>query len=147
MAKDTQETSFHEDFSRLEAVEGSSNRSFGIVFTVFFLIVGTLPLLGGGGVRVWALGVSAAFFVVAMAAPKVLAPLNAMWMKFGLVLHRIVSPVVLGLLFFLTMTPIALFLRATGKDLLRLRLDPSAKTYWIERDPPGPPPETMTNQF
>ena len=147
MAKDTEETSFHEDLSRLEEVEGSSNRSFGVVFTVFFLIVGTLPLLRSGGVRVWALGVSAAFILVAMAMPKLLAPLNAVWMKFGLLLHRIVSPIVLGLLFFLTMTPIALFLRARGKDLLRLRRDPTAKTYWIERDPPGPPPETMTNQF
>jgi len=79
--------------------------------------------------------------------PKVLAPLNKLWMKFGLLLHSIVNPLVMGLLFFLTITPIALFFRASGKDQLRLKLDPAARSYWIVREPPGPDPKTMPNVY
>ena len=90
---------------------------------------------------------AALFLVIAYTYPKVLAPLNLLWMKFGLLLHKIVTPVILGLLFFVTITPIGLLARACGKDFLRLRLDRGAKSYWIERTPPGPPPQSMKNQF
>ena len=126
---------------------GSSNRSFGIVFTVFFIIVGLLPLLNGGGIRLWALGVSAVFLLLAMVAPKILAPANRAWTKFGLLLHKIVSPIALGILFFGVVTPTGLIMRLLGKDLLRQRFDRSATTYWIARTPPGPDAESLKNQF
>ncbi|HMB48131.1 MAG TPA: SxtJ family membrane protein, partial [Afifellaceae bacterium] len=74
-------------------------------------------------------------------------PLNKLWMKFGLLLHNIVNPLVMGLLFFLTITPIALYFRISGKDPLKLRLEPDARSYWIDRDPPGPDPKTMPNVY
>ena len=87
------------------------------------------------------------FFTSGLLVPKVLAPLNWLWTKFALLLHAIVNPIAMILLFFTIVTPIALIMRATGKDLLRLRLDPDAPTYWIERRPPGPEPATMPRQF
>jgi hypothetical protein len=137
----------HEDLSREDEVKGSSERGFGIVFAVLFAIIGLFPLLGDGGVRWWSLGLAAAFLAAAHLAPAVLKPLNRLWLKFGLLLHRIVNPLIMGLLFFATVTPIGLIMRALGKDPLRLSFDRSARTYWIERDPPGPAPDTMKNQF
>jgi hypothetical protein len=128
-------------------VQSSSDRSFGLVFTVVFVIVGLLPLLNGQGIRVWALGLSAVFFLVALAVPRVLAPANRAWTKFGLLLHGVVSPVALGVLFFGVVTPTGLLLRLFGKDPLRLRFDPAAKTYWIARAPPGPDADSLKNQF
>jgi hypothetical protein len=85
--------------------------------------------------------------VVALVYPRLLAPLNKLWLKFGLLLYKVMNPLVLGLLFFVTITPIGIVMRLFGKDFLRLRLDRSAKSYWIERTPPGPPPQSMKNQF
>jgi hypothetical protein len=137
----------HESFDRVETVRGSSDRAFGIVFAVVFLAIAIVPWLFGGSFRLWSLGVAAVFGVIAFAAPGVLAPLNRVWLKFGLLLHRIVSPVVLGIMFFLVVTPIGLLMRMLGKDPLRLRFDRGASTYWIPREPPGPPPDSFTNQF
>jgi hypothetical protein len=137
----------HESFDREEAVRGSSERSFGLIFAAVFLVIAAFPLAFGGGVRLWSLGVAALFALAALAAPRVLAPLNRVWLKFGLVLHRVVSPIVLGIMFFLVITPIGLLMRALGKDPLRLRFDRGAATYWIAREPPGPPPDSFTDQF
>jgi hypothetical protein len=137
----------HESFDRDEAIHGSSDRSFGLVFAAVFLAISILPWIFGGRLRVWSLGVAAVFGVVALAAPRVLAPLNKLWLRFGLLLHRIVSPVVLGIMFFLVITPMGLLMRAFGKDPLRLRFDRSASTYWIPREPPGPPPDSFSDQF
>jgi predicted membrane metal-binding protein len=137
----------HERLVHEEAVRGSSDRAFGLVFAAVFAIVGAWPLLRGRPVRWWAVGVALVFLVAALAAPRMLAPLNRLWLKLGLLLHRIVNPVVMGFVFFSTVTPIAIVLRLRGKDLLRLRRDPAASTYWIERRPPGPAPATMTRQF
>lgn len=128
-------------------IEGSSNRSFGFVFTVFFLIVGLLPLLHGEAYRLWALVLSGLFLLLALAVPAVLSPLNRIWMKFGLVLHSIVSPLALGILFFLVVTPTGLLMRLFRKDPLRLNLDKSATSYWIDRQPPGPAPESLKQPF
>ena len=128
-------------------VKSSSDRSFGIVFTVFFAIVGLLPLLHAHGIRLWALTLSAVFLLLALLIPSVLAPLNRFWTKFGMLLHHIVSPIALGILFFLVVTPIGLIMRALGKDPLRLRFDRSAASYWIERTPPGPDADSLKNQF
>lgn len=137
----------HEDLTREEEIEGSSDRSFGLVFAAVFAIVGGLPLLHSGSPRWWSFGVAAAFAVVALAIPSILAVPNRLWMKFGLLLAKIVSPIALGILFYLVFTPIGLLMRMSGKDPMRLKADPNAKSYWIDREPPGPPPQSMNNQF
>jgi hypothetical protein len=139
----------HEDYRRDEKIKGSSNRSFGLVIGAFLALVALAPLVReqAGPVRWWALAVAAAFVSSAFFWPAPLAPLNRLWTKLGLLLFRIVSPIVMALLFFGTVTPIGFLMRRAGKDPLRLRRDPAAKSYWIERDPPGPAPDTMTRQF
>ena len=137
----------HEDYHREEDVKGSSNRSFGLVFTVFFSVVGGIKLWVGSS-WYWPWFVAAGLvLLLSIAAPAVLAPANKLWLRFGLLLHRVVNPIVMGLLFFATVTPIGLVLRLFGKDLLHLRRDREAKSYWIDRSPPGPAPDSMINQF
>ncbi len=85
--------------------------------------------------------------MLAFAAPQVLAPLNRLWFKLGLLLHKIVNPIVLGIMFYVVVTPTGLIMRLLGKDLLRLKRDPAAASYWIERTPPGPKPESLGDQF
>jgi Saxitoxin biosynthesis operon protein SxtJ len=130
-----------------QAVKQSSNRTFGLVFAVFFALVALLPILRGHAVRGWALPVSALFLFTALAAPKILAPLNRAWTALGTLLHAVINPLVLGVLFYLVFTPFGWVLRRMGKDFLRLRPAPAAPTYWIPRQPPGPPPESMSRQF
>jgi Saxitoxin biosynthesis operon protein SxtJ len=136
-----------EDLKREEDVEIGSDRSFGIVFFVVFLIIGLWPLMKHGTVRWWALAIAAAFLVIALVVPKILAPLNRVWMKFGLLLAAIISPIFLGILFYLVFMPMGLLIRLFGKDPLKLQLDREARSYWVDRDPPGPPPGSITNQF
>jgi len=124
-----------------------SDRAFGIVFAVVFAIIGLWPLLSGRGLRLWALGIACLFLAVALLAPWLLAPLNRIWFRFGLVLHHIVNPVVMGLVYYFAVVPMGLILKARGKDLLRLKRDPEAPTYWIAREPPGPAPGSMSRQF
>jgi hypothetical protein len=137
----------HETYNREEHIEGSSDRGFGQVFAGFFGIVTAISLWRDGTTWHWALPLAVAFLVVAYTVPRLLAPLNKLWMKFGLLLYKVMNPLVLGLLFFVTIMPIGLVMRAFGKDFLRLRLDRGAKSYWIDRTPPGPPPQSMKNQF
>jgi Saxitoxin biosynthesis operon protein SxtJ len=136
-----------DDLRRDSREEGSSNRAFGLVFSAIFLLIALGPLLVGRSVHTWSLVAAGMFGVVALIMPAVLAPLNRLWTRFGLLLHKIVSPLVLGIMFFLVITPMGLVMRVLGKDPLRLRRDPGAPTYWIERTPPGPPPETFVDQF
>jgi predicted membrane metal-binding protein len=137
----------HEDYSREEEVKAGSDRSFGLVFAGFFAILGALSLWRHSQTWHYTLPVAAAFLVVALTYPRVLGPLNRLWLKFGLLLYKVMNPIVLGLLFFVTIMPIGLVMRAMGKDFLRLKRDPNAKSYWIARTPPGPPPQSMKNQF
>jgi Saxitoxin biosynthesis operon protein SxtJ len=137
----------HESYQRDEQVQGSSDRSFGVVFAVVFALIGTVPWLFGGIVRLWALAVGAGFLAVAFVAPTLLAPFNRLWLRFGLFLHKIVSPLVLGVMFFLVITPMGVLMRLFGKDPLRLKLDRASESYWIPRQPPGPPPESLKDQF
>ena len=137
----------HEELNREHEVEGSSDRSFGLVFAALFAIIGLWPLLSAQPPRIWALIVAGAFAVLALVRPGVLAPLNKRWLAFGLLLGKIVSPIALGILFYGPFLFVGLLLRAFGKDPLRLRLQPHAKSYWIAREPPGPPPKSMENQF
>ncbi len=126
---------------------GSSDRSFGVVFAIFFLVVALLPLWSREAARTWALVASGAFLAGALVAPRALRPLNRAWMLLGGALHRIASPVALAILFYGVVTPTALVMRLAGKDPLRLRRDPQARSYWIARTPPGPPPESLKDQF
>lgn len=128
-------------------VKMGSERSFGIVFAIVFLLIALFPLLGDGGVRLWSAGVAAVFGGLAFLAPELLAPLNTLWFKFGMLLSKIMSPSVMGILFFVTVTPTGLFMRARGKDLLRQKLDPDAETYWIEVDPEQAALTSMKKQF
>ncbi len=137
----------HEDFSRRGTEKTSSDRAFGLLFGAVFGVIGVLPLVHANPPRYWMLVPALAFFVLALFKPSLLHPANSVWIRFGLVLHWIVTPIVMAILFFGTVTPIALILRALGKDPLRLKLDRSSKTYWIERSPPGPSPESIKNQF
>ena len=139
--------SAHEDFSRTQAVKGSSNRAFGVVFTAVFLIVALWPLLSGQSPRIWALAVSGLVLLITVAVPGLLTVPNRLWMKFGLLLHRIISPVVLAILFYVVVTPMGLIMRAFGKDPLRLKREVSDPSYWIRREPPGPQPDSMSDQF
>jgi phosphatidylserine synthase len=139
--------SFHEDFGRRQAVQTGSERGFGVVFAAVFATVGLWPLLDGETARTWSLIVAALFAAAAMVAPALLRPFNRLWFVIGLALHKVVSPLVMALLFYLTVTPVALLMRLAGKDPLRLKFDRRAKSYWIERRPPGPAPETMRHQF
>ena len=135
----------HEDLSGGEHLKGSSDRGFGLVFAAVFAVVALWPILGAEAPRLWALAVAAAFFGAAIAAPRWLAPLNRLWTRFGLLLSRVMNPLVLGLLFFAVVTPMGLAMRLLGKDPLRRRFDREAASYWIRRDPPGPAP--MSRQF
>lgn len=137
----------HETFEREETVKGSSDRGFGLVFAAVFAVIGLWPLIHATLPRWWSLGIAAAFLAVSLIRPALLAPLNRLWMRFGLLLHRIVNPIVMGLLFYVVLTPFGLVLRLLGKDPLRRGFDAAAATYWIQRLPPGPAPDTMKNQF
>lgn len=137
----------HEALRRDETAQTSSDRTFGLVFVVVFLALGLLPLLSHRGVRVWSLVVAGVLLLIALTAPAVLAPLNRLWMRFGALLHRIVSPLVLGVMFFGVITPMGLVMRALGKDPLRLRADAGAASYWVQRTPPGPARDSFKRQF
>ena len=137
----------HEDLTRQQHFEGSSDRSFGFVISGAFLVIATLPLLHGESPRWWASGVAVVFALVAAMKPVLLSGLNRLWGKLGVLLSKVVSPIVLAVLFYSVLTPVGALMRLTGKDPLRLKHDSGAKSYWIPREPPGPPPDSMTNQF
>ena len=124
--------------------ERSSPKSFGIVFSIVFLIVAIYPLINSEGLRIWALIVSAVFLLLAIAAPKILNLPNKLWFKFGILLGSIIAPIVMALVYFITVLPTGIIMRLLGKDLLKQKLDKNTKSYWIERkEPMG----TMKNQF
>ena len=110
----------------------SSNRSFGLVFFIVFLIVALWPLKYEEDIRLWSLVLSIIFFILGIFNSRLLTPLNRLWFKFGIFLGAIVSPIIMGIFFFLVVTPIGFFMRIMGKDLLRLKS--KKNTYWIDRD-------------
>jgi predicted membrane protein len=120
-----------------------TNKSFGIVFFVFFLIVSIFPLLNDGDIRVWSLIISLIFLILGILNSKILTPLNQIWFKFGILLGRFVSPVVMGIIFFAIVTPTSLIMRVLQKNLLNLKKG-NKKTYWIERSKIK---SKMKNQF
>tara|TARA_B110000967_G_C18460714_1_gene352485 strand:- start:122 stop:511 length:390 start_codon:yes stop_codon:yes gene_type:complete len=121
----------------------SSNRSFGIVFFIFFLIISIFPLFNDGNLRVWSIILSIIFLILGLLNSSVLSPLNKMWFKFGILLGNFMSPIILGIVFFVVVTPIAFIMRLFGKDVLNLKKN-NKKSYWIERSPIK---SKMKNQF
>ena len=124
-----------------------SNRSFGTLFVVVFGLLGIYSWWRGGALYSWAFGLSALTLVVTLGKPDLLAPANRAWMKLAELLNCVVSPIVLGVIFFGMFTPIAWVMRRAGRDAMKRRFEPSAPTYWVERDPPGPDPAGLPNQF
>lgn len=124
--------------------EQSSEKSFGVVFSIVFLIVALYPLITSEGLRIWALVVSIIFFLLAFLAPKILVLPNKLWFKFGLLIGSIVAPIVMAFVYFVTVLPTGLIMRLLGKDLLKQKLDKNAKSYWVKRSEPM---GSMKNQF
>ena len=111
----------------------ASNRSFGLLFFIVFLIISIWPLLNSEAVRLWALTISLAFLILGILNSKILAPLNKGWVKFGELLGRIIAPFVMFLVFFIILTPIGIILKLFGKDLLKIKKNKLLKSYWIHR--------------
>ena len=120
--------------SQKSKIEVSSNRSFGLVFFVVFLIIGLWPLLDGGQFKIWSLFFSLFFLVLGLLNSKLLTPLNLLWTKFGILLGNVFAPIVMSFIFFLVVTPIGLLMRIMGRDLLRTKYNKSEKSYWVKRD-------------
>ncbi len=127
----------------MSKIKVGSNKSFGIVFCVFFLIVSLYPLINGEIIRLWSLFLSVIFLILGLLNSRILTPLNILWFKFGIFLGRFVSPIVMGLVFFLVVTPTGLIMRMFRKDLLKLKKN-DLNTYWINRSEPK---SDMKNQF
>jgi hypothetical protein len=126
------------------ATKQGSEKSFGVVFSIVFLIVALYPLINSGDIRLWAITVSAIFLLLAFITPKTLSLPNKLWFKFGILLGSIIAPIVMALVYFLTVLPTGIIMRLLGKDLLKQKLDKNAKSYWIERSEPM---GSMKNQF
>jgi hypothetical protein len=140
-------TQTHESYSRVEMAPGPSDRSFGLTLAVALAFFGVIPLLRGKPVRLWCFAASGICILLTFTIPVVLHPLNRGWNRLGQLIARITNPIITGLMFFVVFTPAAAALRLLGQDPLRLKFDHGAATYWITRNPPGPAPETMANQF
>jgi len=125
-------------------VKISSNRSFGFLFFVVFIIISLWPLKSQGDLRIWALVLSLIFLILGILNSRFLTPLNKLWFKFGIFLGFIVSPIVMGIVFFIVVTPVGLIMRFLGKDLLRINKNKTISTYWINCDRQK---KTMKKQF
>ena len=122
----------------------SSNRNFGLVFFVVFLIVALWPLKHDEDIRLWSLVLSIIFFILGIFNSKLLTPLNKLWFKFGIFLGAIISPIIMGIVYFLVVTPTGVFMRLLGKDLLKTSKVKNTSTYWIKRNKQQ---STMKKQF
>jgi hypothetical protein len=130
-----------------DAAPGGSDQSFGLVFAGVFAVVACWPLLHWELPRWWALGLAGAFAAATLVCPQILHPLNQAWLAFGRLLHRVVSPLVMGLIFFFCVTPTGWIMRWRGRDLLSLNRRPDLKSYWIDREPSLPHAQSMKNQY
>ena len=127
----------------MDEVKLSSNRSFGVVFFIVFLLIGLYPLLKGNDLRIWSLVISFIFLALGLINSKILTPLNRLWFKFGLLLGKFISPLIMGIIFFVVVTPIGIIMRLLKKDLLNLKYN-KKETYWIDKSGPK---SKMKNQF
>ena len=122
----------------------SSNRNFGLVFFFIFLVVSIWPITHNESPRIWSAIISLAFLILVLTRSILLTPLNRLWTKFGIILGSIIAPIVMGVVFFLVITPIGLVMKIIGKDLLSIKYDKKKETYWVKRDKPT---STMKQQF
>ena len=129
--------------SEYNDIKISSNRSFGVVFFVVFLLIALYPLLNNNEIRLWSLIISVLFLILGILNSKILSPLNKIWFKFGLLLGKIISPIIMGVIFFSVVTPIGFIMKLLGKDLINLKFN-NQKSYWIEKSGPK---SKMKNQF
>ena len=127
----------------MDEINTSSNRSFGIVFFVVFLIIAAYPLLNDGNIRLWAIAISIIFLILGILNSRILTPFNIVWFKFGNLLGKIIAPLVMGIIFFFVVTPIGFLMRIFKKDLLTLKFNKD-ESYWIEKNDPK---SKMKNQF
>ena len=127
----------------MDDIKISSNRSFGIVFFIVFLLIALYPLTYSQDIRFWSVIISIIFLVLGLFNSKILTPLNKLWFKFGIFLGKIISPIIMGIIFFLVVTPIGILMRLLGKDLINLKYN-NNKSYWIEKKGPK---SKMKNQF
>tara|TARA_Y100001958_G_scaffold100616_1_gene69758 strand:- start:158 stop:541 length:384 start_codon:yes stop_codon:yes gene_type:complete len=127
----------------MDDIKISSNRSFGIVFFVVFLIIALYPLIYSGEIRIWSAIISLFFLILGLLNSKILSPFNKLWFKFGILLGKVISPIIMGIIFFLVVTPIGFIMRILRKDVLNLKYNKN-KSYWIEKNGPK---SKMKNQF
>ena len=126
-----------------EKIKLPSNRNFGIVFSIVFLIIAIWPILNQNEIRIWSIIISLIFLILGLINSKFLSPLNKAWFKFGLILGSVIAPIVMGIIFFLVVTPTGLIMKALGKDLLGLKRNKN-NTYWLEKDNSN---NNLKNQF
>ena len=127
----------------MDDIKISSNRNFGIVFFIVFLLIALYPLIYSEEIRIWSILISLIFLILGLINSKILSPLNKLWFKFGILLGKIISPLVMGIIFFLVVTPIGILMKILKKDLLSLKYNKN-KSYWIEKSGPK---SKMKNQF
>tara|TARA_B100001121_G_scaffold241214_1_gene215338 strand:+ start:310 stop:693 length:384 start_codon:yes stop_codon:yes gene_type:complete len=127
----------------MDDIKLGSNRSFGIVFFIVFLIIALYPLLNSSDIRLWSLITSVIFLILGLLNSKILTPLNKIWFKFGILLGKIISPLIMGIIFFFVVSPIGIIMRLFRKDLLNLKFN-DTKSYWIKKTGPK---SKMKNQF
>jgi len=125
-------------------IKMSSNRNFGFVFFIVFLIISLWPLQHEDQIKIWSIVISLIFLILSLMNSKLLTPLNQLWTRFGLLLGNIVAPIVMGLVFFLVVTPVGIVMRIMGKDLIGKKINKNNKSYWIKREKPI---GTMKKQF
>ena len=137
----------HEKINRDEDVKMGSERGFGLVFTTVFVIIAAFPIFNGEPLRIWAILIAIIFAASTLFAPTALRPLNSVWFKFGIILHRIMSPLIMGIIFFGAVLPTALVLRCFKHKLLQTNFEEKSVTYWISREQTENPADNMKRQF
>ena len=116
-----------------QKIKIGSNKSFGIVFSIVFLVIAFWPMLNGNEINYWSLSISIVFLILGLINSKILTPLNKIWFKFGILLGNVVGPIVMGIIFFLIVTPISIIMKLLGKDLINLKKN-NNNSYWIEKN-------------
>jgi len=137
----------HEDLSRSGAHTGGSDRSFGLVMATFFALIGFWPEFRGAQPRWWAVALAAILVIAAWLRPSSLRVANSAWMKLSLLISKVTNPLVLALMYCLVFLPVGALMRLARRDPLNRSFEKDASTYWVERQPPGPDPKEMANQF
>lgn len=137
----------HEYFGQRIHVTAGSERSFGLVFAGVLILLGIAPLRHGGAVHLWAVGLGLLFLMAALLIPRALRPLNLLWFRVGMVLNRVVTPLVMAALFFGSVMPVGIMMRLAARDPLGLKRKPDGSSYWVVRKSPGPTADSMKDQF